>query len=266
MKKYSIVVNILRNVFDKLNFIEIHTQNRLSILTIFDNPKLMCTFNYGGFIWPLPQSNLTWLQYDLLTNSFLPGVYTICTSYKNDPNYSKQADSKLGDTDIVLPYFEFVTFGKYNDMKNLILNVFEELGFGPKSKYNIVSYNDVAKRRGSKEIINNESLSPGVVLLESLSKPIWGVKKNCASHIIIDKLEIATFMEYSTDSNDIIQSFLTINNGDNAEFIYSQFSKERVDNELYKFAHLNLLERVGCSINITNLIEVMETRGLCPLT
>ena len=68
MKRYSIVINLVRNFLNKLNFIELFTQNKLSILTICNEPKSMCTFNYGGYVWPLPQSSIIWLEYELINN------------------------------------------------------------------------------------------------------------------------------------------------------------------------------------------------------
>ena len=208
MNTYSIIVNKLRDFLDKLNFIETRAQNKLSLLTIADEPKLMCTFNYGGYVWPLPQSNLLLLQLELLTYPSLSGIYNICTSYKNNPDYTRFYNN-ICETDIVSPLFEFVMFGRYIDVKNIVLNILEELNFGPKSTYIITSYDVVAKRYGSKELTVEKELNilsdSNVFILEYIPKPVWNVKKigntQYLSKIIIDNLEVATFMEYSTNSN-----------------------------------------------------------------
>ena len=57
-RKYSDAVDLLRSFFLSKNFLEVHTQNRLSILAACEDPETVATYNYGGNIWPLPQTCL----------------------------------------------------------------------------------------------------------------------------------------------------------------------------------------------------------------
>lgn len=260
MKKYSNIINIIRKFFNKQNFIEIHTQNKLSLLCACDEYKLMCTFNYGGYVWPLPQSSLILLYYDLLKYSHLPGIYTICTSYKNDPNYTKSNADNVFEADIVKPLFECITFGKYIDIYKTIIELFEELGFS-NSTYKFLKYTDIAKRRGVKIVSLNDELEISsdimdIVFLENIPTLKWGMKQT--SKVIVNKLEILTFSEHLKEPHDIIESFLTVDNGQLSEYLFSQFSKERIEDELYKFAELKPKNVVSCSINIINLSIIMN--------
>ena len=70
--EYTTVVKRLRSFFDSKKFLEVHTQNRLSILAACEDPTTVATYEYGGKIWPLPQTGQMWLEYELLTKPDLP--------------------------------------------------------------------------------------------------------------------------------------------------------------------------------------------------
>lgn len=254
MKRYNTVIHLLRQFLDKLNFIELFTQNKLSILTICDDPKAMCTFNYGGYIWPLPQSSVIWLEYELLKNSDLIGIYTVCTTYKNDPNYTKKNSENVFEADIVTPKFEFVTFGQYSDIIVIVVNLLQDLGFI--TKYTFTNYNQVAKRRGSEDLsVDDIAPTKDVTFVEHVPVQKWGMKYT--SKVYINQKEILTFAEHLTDSNELLETFLTLDNGHLSDYLYAQFSKERVDDELFKFINTRGKTTVSCSIDIPNLMNVM---------
>ena len=74
---FTTTVNKLRSYFDARGFLEVHTQNRLSILAACEDPTTVTTFEYSGEIWPLPQTGQMWLEYELLTKLDLKGVYCV---------------------------------------------------------------------------------------------------------------------------------------------------------------------------------------------
>lgn len=254
MKRYNTVIHLLRKFLDKLNFIELFTQNKLGILTICDDPKAMCTFNYGGYVWPLPQSSIIWLEHELFTNPDLAGIYTVCTTYKNDPNYSKKKSDNILEADVVVPNFEFVTFGEYSEIILLVVNLLQELGF--LEKYTFVNYNQLVKRHGSTNL-SIDVLAPtkGVTFVEHVPNQKWGMKYT--SKVYIYQTEILSFSEHLKDSNDLLETFFTLDNGHLSEYLYAQFSKERVDKELFNFINTRGKTVVSCSINIPNLMNVM---------
>ena len=55
-KNFHAVVKKLRGFFESKGFIEVHTQNKLSILAACEDPTTMATYNYSGNVWPLPQT------------------------------------------------------------------------------------------------------------------------------------------------------------------------------------------------------------------
>ena len=56
--EFSKVVRKLRKFFEHKGYVEVHTQNRLSILAACEDPGTMSTYNYAGKVWPLPQTCL----------------------------------------------------------------------------------------------------------------------------------------------------------------------------------------------------------------
>jgi len=263
MKRYNTVIHLLRQFLDKLNFIELFTQNMLSILTVCDDPKTMCTFNYGGYVWPLPQSSIIWLEYELLKNPDFNGIYTVCTTYKNDPNYTKKISENIFEADIVTPKFEFLTFGQYSDIILIITNLLQELGF--LDKYTFVNYNQIAKRRGSSDLdIDDVAPTKVVTVVEHVPVQKWGMKY--ISKVYILQKEIMTFAEHLTNSNELLETFLTLDDGHLSEYLYAQFSKERVDNELFKFINTRGKTTVSCSIDIPILMNVMHELNLLKAT
>src|SRR3981081_2387638 len=81
---FSKVVNKLRSFCLAKGFVEVSTQDRLSILASCEDPDTVATYNYAGEVWPLPQTGQMWLEYELLTKPELPGVFCVSTSYRNE--------------------------------------------------------------------------------------------------------------------------------------------------------------------------------------
>ena len=81
---------------------EVHTQNRLSILATCEDPSTISTYSYAGQVWPLPQTGQMWLEYEMLKHpNRAPGYFCVSTSYRNE------ADPIPGRHDLIFPMFEF---------------------------------------------------------------------------------------------------------------------------------------------------------------
>ena len=78
---FSKVVNKMRNFCLEKNFVEVNTQDRLSILAACEDPSTVAIYEYDGQIWPLPQTGQMWLEYELLTRPEVPGVFCVSTSF-----------------------------------------------------------------------------------------------------------------------------------------------------------------------------------------
>ena len=122
---FTSTVTQLRTFFSDRGFLEVHTQNRLSILAACEDPTTVTTFEYSGQIWPLPQTGQMWLEYELLTKPELKGVYCVSTSYRQEPN---PVD---GRHELIFPMFEFEAPGTFDDLIDMEQQLCEFLGFLP---------------------------------------------------------------------------------------------------------------------------------------
>ena len=83
---FNKVIQLLRNFCLGKGMIEVHTQNRLSILSACEDPFTIKTFEYGDDIYPLAQTGQMWLEYELLKNPEAVGYFCVSTSYRYEPN------------------------------------------------------------------------------------------------------------------------------------------------------------------------------------
>ena len=98
---FTTVTHQMRSFFLEKGFLEVHTQNRLSILAACEDPTTVTTYEYAGEVWPLPQTGQMWLEYELLTNPDIPGCFCVSTSYRQEQN------PKEGRHELIFPMFEF---------------------------------------------------------------------------------------------------------------------------------------------------------------
>ena len=120
---FTAVTSKLRQFFQDKNFVEVHTQNRLSILAACEDPTTVATYEYNGEIWPLPQTGQMWLEYELLTRPEIPGCFCVSTSYRQEPNPIP------GRHEIIFPMFEFEMPGTFDDLIKMEDELLVHLGF-----------------------------------------------------------------------------------------------------------------------------------------
>ena len=121
--KFTETVGLLRSFFLEKGFLEVHTQNRLSILAACEDPFNVATYNYAGQVWPLPQTGQMWLEHELLSQPSAKGFFCVSTSYRQEPN------AIPGRHDIIFPMFEFEMPGDIDDLKAMEYELCEYLGF-----------------------------------------------------------------------------------------------------------------------------------------
>jgi len=107
---FSKVIQKLRSFFLAKGYVEVHTQNRLSILAACEDPTTIQTYEYAGKKWPLPQTGQMWLEYELLKNPEPKGYFCVSTSYRNEPN------PVPGRHKIIFPMFEFEGKGTFDNL------------------------------------------------------------------------------------------------------------------------------------------------------
>ncbi len=261
-------LNLLRSFFLGKNYIETHTQSRLSILAACEDPKTIQTFHYQGQDWPLPQTGQMWLEYELLSKPDVAGYFCLSTSYRNEPN------PILGSHKTIFPMFEFESHGNFEDLKKMERELIAFLGIQDIDKIPEKKYLDMAKKYGT-NIIENEheaqmlkEFGPAILLTNFplSTNPFWNMQMvgDIANKIdvIIEGQETIGSAERSTDPEDMYEKFHTISNGEYAKLLYAKFGEERIKYELDSFLNLKFFPRFGGGIGMTRLIRALEIHNI----
>lgn len=278
-KDFCLVTKKLRNFFESKGFLEVHTQSRLSILAACEDPTTISTYNYAGQVWPLPQTGQMWLEYEMLKNpDKAPGYFCLSTSFRNEPN------PVPGRHDKIFPMFEFELKGGIEELQKLEEELLEYLGF-PKLGYKILSDNNIypegdyatiAEKYSVKELEHeheenlNKDYGPVFFLknFPNYTSPFWNMQQNEDKQkankidVILHGVETIGSAERSCDKEEMRKQFHTISNGSYANILYSNFTKERVENELEEFLKFNFIKRSGGGIGITRIIRAMKLSNL----
>jgi aspartyl/asparaginyl-tRNA synthetase len=268
---FSEVIQKLRDFFIKKGYVEVHTQNRLSILAACEDPFTVSTFNYVNEVWPLPQTGQMWLEYELLKNPDVPGYFCVSTSYRNEPNPVK------GRHNLIFPMFEFEMKGGMEELIEMEEELLLHLGYDA-SKFVKGKYLDVATEYNTKELENEhemrlyEEKTPTFFLTDfpEFTSPFWNMKRNdditkgTANKIdvILSGQETIGSAERETDKEIMLDRFKKIMDGGYKEKMYELFGEERTMDELEEFLKFNFFKRSGGGIGVTRLIRSMKLEGL----
>tara|TARA_Y100000590_G_scaffold55136_1_gene57718 strand:+ start:10426 stop:11268 length:843 start_codon:yes stop_codon:yes gene_type:complete len=268
---FHAVAKKLRAFFESRGFVEVHTQCRLSILAACEDPTTIATYNYGGQVWPLPQTGQMWLEYELLKNPDVPGFFCLSTSYRNEPTPVE------GRHDKIFPMFEFEMRGGMDELVKLEKDLLEHLGFGNRSTFGEGNYSDVAKMYNTLELEHEheEQLRKDygpvyfLKMFPNTTSPFWNMKQNSERNglankvdVILHGMETIGSAERSTDVNEMREQFYSISDGNYAKILFSNFTKERVERELDEFLNFNFFPRFGGGIGMTRMIRAMKLSNL----
>lgn len=258
---FSEVVNKMRQFCLNKGFVEVNTQDRLSILAACEDPTTVATYNYAGEVWPLPQTGQMWLEYELLTRPELPGVFCVSTSYRYEKNPIP------GRHKIIFPMFEFELKGGTPELQQFEIELLEYLGFGSRGTYHMKTYDELKKFYGVEELTTpNENqmekdFGPIVFCSEfpSYTSPFWNMRRKSKEYsekidVIMYGNETIGSAERSTNVDEMREEFHTISGGGYAKLLYDLFGKERVEKELDEFLSLKFFPRVGGGIGMTRMI------------
>jgi len=262
-KIYDELVQKMREFFLKRGFVEVPTQSRLSILAACENPHSVKTFEYGGLMWPLPQTGQMWLEYELLKNPEWEGVFCISTSYREEKNPIP------GRHELIFPMFEFESKGGIEEMLKLESELLEWLGFEEPIS---VKYDDVCEEYGGVPILENEheqrmwDEKGSVVSLQYFPRrtnPFWNMKNNNGE--IFNKVDVILYgqetigsAERSCDVEKMREMFYTIEDGGYSDKLFELFGKERVEKELEEFLSFSFFPRFGGGIGMTRLARAYQ--------
>lgn len=264
---YNLIIKKLRTFFqDQKGFVEVPSQTRESILAACEDPSTITQFSIGGVQYPLPQTGQMWLEYEILKNPELNGVFCITTSYRNEPNIIPGRHRRI------FPMFEFEAKGDINDLRKLELELLSYLGF---DKAKAVSYEDICQLYSISEIdsFHEDKLRKdfgNVLTLEFFPKrthPFWNMKHDKNGiykkiDVILYGMETIGSAERSTDKEEMREFFHTISNGNYSKLLFDAFGKDRVIKELDEYLSLPMIPRFGAGIGITRLERAMNLAGL----
>ena len=284
-KDFTTVTHKMRSFFDERGFLEVHTQNRLSILAACEDPTTVTTYQYAGELWPLPQTGQMWLEYELLNNPDVPGFYCLSTSYRQEQNPVE------GRHELIFPMFEFEMPGTFDDLLKMESDLCTHLGFktdhgrAPLDNIDFPGGNYLSmcgKYTASDNILTDyhESLMykeyGDVFFLTHFpynTSPFWNMKKSPINgstgdevalkcDVIMGGMETIGSAERASDVDEMREQFHTISNGDYAQLLYNLFDKKRVLKELDEFLQFDFIPRFGGGIGVTRMISAMRLAGL----
>lgn len=282
---FTTVTHKMRSFFDERGFLEVHTQNRLSILAACEDPTTVTTYEYTGNKWPLPQTGQMWLEYELLNNPDVPGFYCLSTSYRQEQNPVE------GRHEMIFPMFEFEMPGTFDDLLKMESDLCTHLGFktdhgrAPLDNIDFPGGNYLSmcgKYTASDNILTDyhESLMykeyGDVFFLTHFpytTSPFWNMKKSpiplstggeaaLKCDVIMGGMETIGSAERADDVDEMREQFHTISNGKYAQLLYNLFGKERVLKELDEFLQFDFIPRFGGGIGVTRMISAMRLANL----
>ncbi len=258
-KDFTHVVGLLRSFFLSKGFLEVHTQNRLSILAACEDPETVATYNYNGEIWPLPQTGQMWLEYELLRNPSEKGFFCVSTSYRQEPNPVE------GRHETIFPMFEFEFPGDMNDLREMEIELCKHLEL---PELTIKTYQEWCEHFKVEELGHEEEKEIGWGMITEFpnhTSPFWNMaqfpeqfKKAKKIDVILGGMETIGSAERSTNAREMRYMFHDISDGGYAELLFDKFGKTRVSKELDEFLENDFTERVGGGIGVTRLIQAMN--------
>jgi aspartyl/asparaginyl-tRNA synthetase len=268
---FDCTVKKLREFFTNKGFLEVHTQNRLSILAACEDPTTISTYSYAGQVWPLPQTGQMWLEYEMLKYpDKAPGYFCVSTSYRNEPN------PIAGRHDLIFPMFEFELKGGMDKLIELEKELIEHLGFGKQENFVDVDYKETAEKYKTTELEHEheyklfEENGP-VVFLKDFpveTSPFWNMQLH-DDHTKAKKIDVLLWgvetigsAQRSTNPLEMRNQFYSISDKRYSKILFSQFTKDRVQRELEEFLSFNFFERSGGGIGMTRLISAMKKSKL----
>jgi len=264
LRSYSNLVQKLRAFFLSKGYLEVDAQSRKSILAACEDPATVSLYTFANVQWPLPQTGQMWLEYELLTNPDVPGVFCTTTSYRNEP----EPDPYRYLT--IFPMFEFETHGDMQVLINVYRELFEYLGFGDKELFREGDYKFIADYYGTDQVGAKEEEKMwedfgSVFFLKNFpiyTHPFFNMKKEGdvakKVDVIVCGMESVGSAERSCNPDEMRELFHTISDGMYSKLLYNLFGKERVDKELDEFLSLDFFPRVGAGIGVNRLLRGIE--------
>lgn len=267
--KFTQSIGLLRSFFLNKGFLEVHTQNRLSILAACEDPFNVAIYNYAGEVWPLPQTGQMWLEYELLSKPKSKGFFCVSTSYRQEPN------AISGRHDIIFPMFEFEMPGNIDDLKSMEYELCEYLGFDTITEKKYSEWQTHYNVDGELEAEHENAMfldfgSTMITDFPEFTSPFWNMSRYANGNeskkidVILGGMETIGSAERSCDVDMMRDTFHTITEGAYSNLLFKLFGKDRVEAELEEFLKFDFFPRSGGGIGMTRMISALETLRKSP--
>ena len=264
--KFTETVGLLRSFFLEKGFLEVHTQNRLSILAACEDPFKVATYNYAGNVWPLPQTGQMWLEHELLSQPSAKGFFCVSTSYRQEPN------AIPGRHDIIFPMFEFEMPGNIDNLKEMEYELVDYLGFEKPYEMTYADwqshYGVEGELKAEHETKMYEDFKTAMITdFPEFTSPFWNMSRYPGDteskkiDVILGGMETIGSAERSCDVEQMRDTFHTITEGAYSELLFKLFGKERVQAELEEFLKFDFFPRVGGGIGMTRMISALDKQN-----
>lgn len=266
---YNATVAKMRNFFkEEKGFVEVPTQSRLSILAACEDPKTISQFVFDGINYPLPQTGQMWLEYELLKNPDLEGVFCISTSYRNEPNPIEGRHQKI------FPMFEFESHGNVFDLMQTENDLLEYLGFTGRDYF---SYDELCDEYGVKhlEAEHEEKMCDkfgDIVFIMDFpqrSHPFWNMKQSSDDKNLYKKVDVIMHgqetigsAERSCNPDEMEENFMSISDGNYSKLLFNKFTKRRVMKELNEYLSLDFFPRFGAGVGVNRMARALKFSSL----
>ena len=270
MYDYNEVVKKMRFFFQEAKgFVEVPAQSRQSILAACEDPATISQYIFSGINWPLPQTGQMWLEYELLKNPTLKGVFCVSTSYRNEPNPVEGRHQKI------FPMFEFESHGGIDDLMDMEDELLGFLGFGDefhKIKYDAASFKYKADELGYDEeeaLCKDFGTCTFLTHFPQRTHPFWNMKQNEEDKNLFNKVDVIMHgqetigsAERAVDVDEMYDNFHTISDGEYAGLLFNHFGKKRVEDELEQYLKHDFFPRFGGGIGVTRMVRALQMSGL----
>ena len=268
-EEYNKVVEKVRSFFLNLNFLEIPTQGRPSILAACEDPFNVGLFNIAGNTWPLPQTGQMWLEYELLKNPDAAGFFCLTYSYRLEKAPVQDRH------DLIFPLFEFEMKGGMDALLQLERDLLTHLGYDSKN-FLQDTYTNLGNQFNVKELEHEhetrlyDERSPTFLITDfpEFTSPFWNMKRNTADDtarkvdVILSGQETIGSAEREVDKKVMRERFNNIMDGKYRDKMFELFGKERTLQELDDYLEFDFFERCGGGIGMTRLIRSMKLENL----
>jgi aspartyl/asparaginyl-tRNA synthetase len=276
--EYNEVVNKLRSFFISRKFLEVSTQNRLSILAACEDPFNVGIFNYAGKDWPLPQTGQMWLEYELLKaeaeakvngTTSPDGYFCLTTRYRMEKN------PKEGRHDLIFPLFEFEMKGGQDALLELERDLLTHLGYNSE-RFIQGKYKDIAQEYDTTELEHaheqrlHDEKTPTYFITDfpEFTDPFWNMRRHTDDDtaykvdVILSGQETIGSAERESNKEVMLARFNSIMEGGYKDKLYELFGKERTDTEMEDYLNFDFFQRSGGGIGMTRLMRSMRSEGL----